>query len=184
MRGWRAQDLADFRDWLRPHHEWHRWDGPYYPVPDDAQADALVARLRTSSSVEAAHPQGLSDDGLPPRRVVVADAEDRLVGTCSWSWESAESQWARIGVGIYPTHRRGQGLGREAVRLWVDQLFATTSWVRLDFATWSGNAAMLGVGRSLGFVEEARFRRARVVDGTRYDSVVMGVLREEWTHPR
>ena len=42
---------------------------------------------------------------------------------------------------------------------------------------------MLGLGRRLGFVEEARFRRARVVDGTYYDAIVMGVLREQWTTP-
>ena len=43
-----------------------------------------------------------------------------------------------------------------------------------------------GIGRSalaLGSVEEARFRQARVVDGVRYDSVVMGVLRDEWREP-
>ncbi|MBD5787849.1 GNAT family N-acetyltransferase [Cellulosimicrobium terreum] len=133
LRGWRAPDLADLREWMRPHHEWHRWDGPYFPVPDDAQADAFVARLATASAAEARDPLGSAVDGLPPRRVVVAD-----------------------------------------------YLFSATDWVRLDYATWSGNAPMLGVGRALGFTEEGRFRQARVVDGVRHDSVVMGVLRDEW----
>jgi RimJ/RimL family protein N-acetyltransferase len=39
---------------------------------------------------------------------------------------------------------------------------------------------MLAVGRRLGFAEEARFRDAREVRGRCYDSVVMGVLRDEW----
>jgi RimJ/RimL family protein N-acetyltransferase len=172
LRGWRPADLAVFREWLRPHHDWHDWDGPYYPVPDDAQADARVAAL-------AAAPGGLTD-GMPPRTVVVADADDRVVGTVSWYWESQETSWARMGVGIYDPAVRGRGIGREALALWTTYLFQVTDWGRLDFATWSGNEPMLGVGRSLGFVEEGRFRDARIVRGKRYDAVVMGVLRGEW----
>lgn len=36
------------------------------------------------------------------------------------------------------------------------------------------------VGQKLGFRMEGRFRDARVVGGQVYDSVVMGVLRDEW----
>ncbi|MBD7997502.1 GNAT family N-acetyltransferase [Oerskovia paurometabola] len=172
LRGWRPADLAVFREWLRPHHEWHEWDGPYYPVPDDAQADARVAAL-------ARTPPGVVD-GLPPRSAVIADVDDQLVGTVSWYWESQETAWARMGIGVYDPAVRGRGIGREALALWTTYLFSVTDWARLDFATWSGNAPMLGVGRRLGFVEEGRFRDARVVRGLRYDAVVMGVLRAEW----
>ncbi|MDF9876496.1 GNAT family N-acetyltransferase [Cellulosimicrobium cellulans] len=180
LRGWRADDLAAYRGWLRPEHEWHRWDGPYYPVPDDAASDAAVARLSRAAAAQAARPDGLDDDGLPPRRVVVADEEDRLVGTCSWYWESAETQWARVGIGLYDPAVRGRGLGRDALGAWISYLFSVTDWVRLDLATWSGNAAMLGAARALGLVEEGRSRDARVVDGVRHDAVVLGVLRREW----
>ncbi|MEV0950798.1 GNAT family protein [Promicromonospora sp. NPDC050249] len=88
-----------------------------------------------------------------------------------------------MGVTVYDPAVRGQGIGRTALALWTSVLFERTPWVRLDFATWSGNEAMLGVGKALGFVEEARFRQARVVDGVRHDSVVMGVLRGEWQEP-
>ncbi|GMA25404.1 hypothetical protein GCM10025864_31630 [Luteimicrobium album] len=29
LRGWNAPDRAALREWLRPQHEWHLWDGPY-----------------------------------------------------------------------------------------------------------------------------------------------------------
>lgn len=169
LRGWTAPDLDTFRAWLRPEHDWHRWDGPYYPVPTDEEADALVSALVRPSGGEA----------LPPRRLVV-DVGGELVGTVAWYWESRETEWARMGVTVYDPAVRGRGIGRTALALWTTFLFASTPWVRLDFATWSGNEAMLGVGKALGFVEEARFRQARVVDGVRHDSVVMGVLRGEW----
>lgn len=177
LHGWTPQDLAAFREWMRPHHEWHRWDGPYYPVPSDEEADASVEALRTAAGLGPDGPP--ADDGLPPRRLVVV-VDGALVGTVAWYWESRETEWARMGVTVYDPAVRGRGIGCEALGLWVSYLFEVTPWVRLDFATWSGNAAMLAVGQALGFTEEARFRKARVVDGVRYDSVVMGVLREEW----
>jgi RimJ/RimL family protein N-acetyltransferase len=160
------------REWLRPHHDWHRWDGPYFPRPTEDEADRLAEQVATQPTDDGA--------GLPPRRAVVADpATDLLLGTVSWYWESEVTQWARMGIVLYDPAVRGRGIGRAALGAWTDLLFARTDWVRLDLATWSGNAAMTAVARALGFVEEARFRRARVVDGVRYDSVVHGVLREE-----
>lgn len=198
LRGWTVLDLDAFRGWLRPEHEWHRWDGPYYPVPTQGQADALVAALARSSGLERAaggeppsDPPPVGEDPsdgegppavghpLPPGRLVV-DVGGALVGTVAWYWESRETEWARMGVTVYDPAVRGRGIGRTALALWTSFLFESTPWVRLDFATWSGNDAMLGVGKALGFTEEARFRQARVVDGVRYDSVVMGVLRDEW----
>jgi RimJ/RimL family protein N-acetyltransferase len=40
---------------------------------------------------------------------------------------------------------------------------------------------MCRVGQKLGWTEEGRFRLARIVAGVRYDSVVYGVLRSEWS---
>ena len=196
LRGWTEPDLDAFRGWLQPEHDWHRWDGPYYPVPTDEQADALVTALalnhgltwttlsapQSPPSTPAPPAPPPATGALPPNRLVV-DVDGELVGTVAWYWESRETEWARMGVTVYDPAVRGRGIGRTALALWTTVLFATTPWVRLDFATWSGNAAMLGVGKALGFVEEARFRQARVVDGVRHDSVVMGVLRDEWREP-
>lgn len=185
LRHWSADDLGPYREWLRPHQEWHQWDGPYFPVISDADADRHLERLagiveqqggRAWSRTDAG-----SDDTLPVALAVVADARtDDLVGTVSWHWESRETDWARMGISIYEPGLRGSGRGTEALRLWTTYLFRATPWRRLDYSTWSGNEAMVRVGQKLGFRMEGRFRDARVVGGQVYDSVVMGVLRDEW----
>ncbi len=85
-----------------------------------------------------------------------------------------------MGISIYEPGLRGSGRGTEALALWTSYLFAATNWRRLDYATWSGNTAMVRVGEKLGFTVEGRFRDARVVRGEVFDSVVLGVLRHEW----
>lgn len=173
LRDWRLGDLGPHREWLRPHHEWHARDGPYFPPPTDDEADDACAGLRRQI-ISAQWPS-------PRTSLVVADpVSDILIGRVSWYFESEESDWRRIGVVLYDTAVRSRGRGTEAVRLRANHLFSTSEIVRLDFATWSGNTAMCRVGTKLGLAEEARFREARVVREQRYDGVVYGVLRAEW----
>lgn len=182
LRPWQAADLPVYREWLRPHHEWHLWDGPYYPRPTEDQADGLVAGI--ARGIE--EPGGAETaPALPPRTLVVASAaDDSFWGTVSWYWESEETEWARIGIVLHDPAVRGAGVGTAATEQWVSTLFAATGWRRLDLATWSGNHAMSRVAERLGFTLEGRFRRARVVRGEVYDSLVYGVLREEWDERR
>lgn len=45
---------------------------------------------------------------------------------------------------------------------------------------WSGNERMIRVGEKLGMQIEARIRKVRYHEGFYYDSIRMGILREEW----
>lgn len=172
LRDFRADDLPGLREWLRPHNEWQRWDGPYFARQTDEQADEFVQRMADEVG---------TDLPTPRERLAIASAQDdRLLGLVSWYWESRETDWRRIGIVLYDPTSWSGGLGTEALSLWTTYLFATTEVVRLDYVTWSGNVRMCKVGQKLGWTEEGRFRQARVVDGVRYDSVVYGVLRSEW----
>ena len=65
--------------------------------------------------------------------------------------------------------------------IWCQYLFTNfTEIVRLDLRTWSGNVGMMKLAEKLGFILEARFRKARIVNGKFYDSIGYGILRTEW----
>ncbi len=166
--------MPGYTYWQAPHHSWHDTNGPYLgrPTIDDAQAQAH----RLEAYVAA-------DPALRPRpreSLAVVTPADRMVGSVTWYWESEATQWRRMGIVLFDPAARGVGIGSEALALWTTYLFAHTTDRRLDFATYSGNEAMCAVGRRLGFVEEARFRKARPWQGVDHDGLVFGVLREEW----
>lgn len=117
---------------------------------------------------------------VPRESLAIVDPDDRMVGSVTWYWESRETDWRRMGIVVFNPAARSRGIGTEALSLWTTYLFDATTARRLDFSTYSGNAAMCGVGRALGFVEEGRFREARPWAGEVYDAVVYGVLRAEW----
>ena len=65
--------------------------------------------------------------------------------------------------------------------MWAEYLWMSyPEIVRLDLRTWSGNAGMMRLAEKLGFTQEARFRKARIVDGVHHDGLGYGILREEW----
>ena len=178
LRDIRLDELDLLEHYWRPGHKWQETDGPYGDPPSE-EAGIEWAAKRIAAVRKRVEKGDFSD---PRTRMVIADRDDdRLIGNVSWYWRNKETLWASGGISIYDDSVWGRGLGTEAFGLWTDYQFKShPEWVRFGFDTWSGNTGMIGIGRKLGFTEEARFRKAALVRGEYFDSVGFGVLREEW----
>jgi len=174
LRTWQHRDLETWSTWLEPGHPWKELDGPYYPLP----SAAARATMREQKRAEIDHGSSAS----PPHSLVIADRHtDAFLGIVTWYWESKETYWPGLGIVIFDQTNWGRGIGYEALGLWTDVLFrALPEITRLDLRTWSGNRGMMRLAEKLGYVEEARFRQARIVGDTYYDGLGYGILREEW----
>lgn len=173
LRDWILEDIGAYRMWQKPGMPWQALDGPYYRSQVDESnqlADRLTEKIKNS------------EFHTPRSQLVVADALTKnLIGTVSSYWESKETNWLCAGISIYDHEKWGQGIGWEALGLWIDYLFVNhPEIVRLDMRTWSGNIGLINLAKKLGFIEEARFRNARVVDGKYFDGLGFGILRQEW----
>lgn len=173
LRDWEEKDLPPYWHWRQPGHVWQQFDGPYYQETAE-EIKAGFEKLEKQVA-ERNFPE-------PRTRLVIADkATDLLIGVVSSYWESIETQWLCAGISLYDEKTWGRGLGKEALGLWVGYLFrARPGLARLDLRTWSGNPGMMRLAEKLGFKLEARFRKARIVNGSYFDSIGYGVLREEW----
>lgn len=174
LRDWRVDDLETHAYWLMPGHRWQELDAPYFPGPTEDEIPDIIARHRMH--IEEKHVSN------PRASLAIAHAEtDALLGLVNWYWESVETVWPMMGIVIYDPDNWRKGYGYEALGLWTEYLFAEVQEaVRLDLRTWSGNTGMMGLAQRLGFLEEARFRKARIVNGVHYDALGYGVLRDEW----
>lgn len=171
IESWLDTHIESVTQWVRPDAEWKQWDGPYFPAPSASARDTMAERLATDPW------QRDGATGLPKRLALCVDGH--AVGSVSWHWEDPTSGWARIGIVIYDPAYWGSGFGTEALRLWIDWLAAQDAVYRIDLVTWSGNERMIRAAKSLGLIEEARLRAARIVRGERFDSVIMGTLAAE-----
>ncbi|ATP39519.1 GNAT family N-acetyltransferase [Solibacillus sp. R5-41] len=144
--------------------EWKKWDAPYFP--------------HKAMSYEAFLPIGSKWVGVDNFWAIEVDGVIR--GIVSYYWEHQPSQWLEVGIVFHESGSWGKGLGTRVLTLWIDHLFNTLPLVRVGFTTWSGNERMIRVGEKLGMQMEARIRKVRYYEGHYYDSIRMGILREEW----
>ena len=144
--------------------EWKKWDAPYFEHILIPYKEYLVKK---NMIVHQEDKWGIEVDG-------------KLIGTVSYYWEHKPSRWLEMGIGIYDPAYWSGGYGTRALKLWIDHLFNTLPLVRVGFTTWSGNHRMIKVGEKLGMQMEARLRKCRYYNNEYYDSIRMGLLREEW----
>lgn len=173
LRDWEERDLEPLAAWLGTGQLWRTTDAPYFPAMGKDEIPSYVARLRETIDSR--------DLPTPRTSLAIADGESgMLLGMVSRYWESKETNWPGAGIAIYDPLHWAQGLGYEALGLWTEYLFRTLlEIVRVDLSTWSGNRGMMRLAEKLEYQEEARFRRARIVNGAYYDGMGYGVPREE-----
>lgn len=150
--------------------EWVRWYTPYKPIEKSTWDEfETEQKWEIAESLKYRIPQKLA-----------IEADDKFIGFVRRYWIDKNTNWLNIGICIYDPNYWDGGYGTESFRLWMRFLFNETDIVRLGISTWSGNERMLRLAEKLGMVHEGRIRKALLVNGQYYDSVNMGILREEW----
>jgi RimJ/RimL family protein N-acetyltransferase len=144
--------------------EWKKWDAPYFEHKHVPYEEFLSNKKKY---VDQDSRWAIEVNGV-------------VIGIVSYYWEHKPSNWLEMGIGIYDPKFWSGGYGTRALRLWISHLFYTMPLVRVGYTTWSGNERMIKVGEKLGMTMEARLRKCRYYNGEYYDSIRMGLLREEW----
>jgi len=93
------------------------------------------------------------------------------VGYGSWHWQ--------LGIALFPASR-GRGIGTRAQRMLVNHLFRTTPVHRVEALTDTGNIAEQRALEKVGFRREGTLRGIHFRDGRWRDTVVYGLLREDF----
>ena len=109
--------------------------------------------------------------------------EDRAIGFVGmWvNWLNDEG-W--IGIGIGEPEFRGKGYGTDAMRVILRFAFTELNLHRVSLGLFAYNERALRSYEKAGFVLEGRTRHDVYRDGTRGDSLWMGILRTEWAEQK
>ncbi|GAA5513425.1 hypothetical protein Dcar01_02160 [Deinococcus carri] len=168
LRDRQPRDLPVLTRWLTdPRAEWRRWDAPYTPAATTTETMRAYAAYLTQNGPDA------------DERVI--DVGGECVGMVNRSEEEpAGGGWWDLGILIYNPAYWGAGVGTQALALWVADTFEWTNAHVVTVSTWGGNERMIRAARRLGLRECARVREAYVVEGQRFDSVRLDLLRREW----
>jgi RimJ/RimL family protein N-acetyltransferase len=144
--------------------EWKKWDAPYFPhksMPFEQFMESAVKWVEIENRW-------------------IIEVNEVVCGIVSYYYEDEQKNWLEVGIVIHESQNWGKGIGSRSLEIWINHIFETLPVVRVGLTTWSGNERMIRVGEKLGMQMEARIRKVRFYEGNYYDSIRMGVLREEW----
>lgn len=102
------------------------------------------------------------------------------IGSCSYRDVNPITRTATIGIAIMDKNYWSKGYGTDTLQVLLRFLFLKLNLNRVQLDTWSGNTRAIRAYEKCGFVLEGRLRQNEYVDGQYYDTIVMGLLREEF----
>jgi RimJ/RimL family protein N-acetyltransferase len=111
---------------------------------------------------------------------VVELATDELAGDALLWAIDRHNRSAHVGISLRPAFR-GRGFGVDVVRVLCRYGFAILGLHRLQIETLADNHAMIAIAGQAGFVREGVTRGSDWVNGGFADSVIFGLLAEEFS---
>ena len=107
-------------------------------------------------------------------------ADDRLVGGIGLMDINHPDGNAQLGLSVYQQDDWGRGYGGQMIALALRYAFNELNLHRVWLTTSAFNERALKLYEKLGFRHEGRGREHILLDGTRWDIVYMGILRDEF----
>jgi RimJ/RimL family protein N-acetyltransferase len=104
-----------------------------------------------------------------------------LIGTCGYHNIDWKVRSAELGILIGERKEWNKGYGTETMRLLLRHGFETLNLNRLFLRVYDNNKGAIRAYEKAGFVHEGRSREAGYSDGEYKDTLVMSVLRSEWS---
>ncbi|MGJ8521560.1 Acetyltransferase [Carnimonas sp. R-84981] len=152
--------------WLADRHSVAQWGGPSEPFP--------------LTEHELRHHLDDSLGARPGRRCWMAHHSALgIVGhvqiACDWL-----NRVGRVGKVVIAPEARGAGLAGDMLTLALDNAFARDDMQRVELNVYPFNTAAIRTYQRLGFVHEGTRRSSAQVGSERWDTMIMGILREEW----
>lgn len=121
-------------------------------------------------------------DGSRPDlgRCFTIEADTSPIGMIASNRVDTAARSTEIDILIGEEGYRGRGHGTDAIRAFLGFLFDTVGLHRVWLATYEHNARARRAYEKAGFVREGVMRQAERVDGRWVDSVIYGILEDEF----
>jgi RimJ/RimL family protein N-acetyltransferase len=152
--------------------------GPLFCWANDATAARLDFAYRPVDMM--AHQQWWDGLGKDPGKVVFAIRKiDRpaIIGYVQIAGINSTHRSAEIGIRIGSESDRGQGFGKEALRLAVDFCWDHLNLNRVQLVVFKHNDRAVRAYKAAGFKKEGVLRKAAFIGGEWIDLVPMAILR-------
>ncbi|WP_394652773.1 GNAT family N-acetyltransferase [uncultured Sphingomonas sp.] len=152
-------------NWFASEADVVQWGGPLLSFP---------------LTVEQLRPMLTEAETMPPTRLCwMTEHDGILVGHAQlgFDWRNGNALLSRVAVA---PHARGRGLAGPMLRLVLGQALARPEIMRVELNVYAWNVPAIRSYKRLGFKIEGVRRSSALVNGERWDTAIMALLRQEW----
>lgn len=152
--------------------------GPLFCWVNDVSAARLDFSYRPIDMMT--HQQWWDSLGKDPAKVVFAirkTTDPAIIGFVQIIGINSVHRSAELGIRIGEEKNRGQGYGKEALRLAVDFCWNHLNLNRVQLIVFKHNQRAIGAYKAVGFKKEGLLRKAAFIGGSWVDLVLMAALR-------
>ena len=168
LRALESKDIADIHDIYSDEIAMEYWGSP--PTSSAEQSRQLLNR--DLKAVE---------DGQAMTWAIELKETGKLIGKCIL-WQYSEcNQRAEVGYILSRDYWR-RGLMTQALQAMIDYAFTSLEIHRLEADTDDNNNGSLALLEKLGFQREGFFRERWYVSGKWQNSIMLGLLKQDWTN--
>lgn len=176
----------DHYDRWQTQGEWRLLDAPWAQTENEENQNQDDPKKHINKQADSV-PQkraSIQDDSVPKKRAVIATVENTPLGWVNrYVGKNSQLVWF-VGIDICEDDYLNRGYGSQALKLWVNHLFANSEFHKLCLDTWSFNPRMMRVAEKIGFIPEGFQRHMQFWEGKWLDMMHYGLLREEWENMR
>jgi len=177
LRDPRPEDVEARLRWSTVETEWQNWDAPWEGVGITPPDRLDRARGRLLAQIAEPRP-------TPRTQLWIERIGGPLLGWANHYHYDPTARVTWVGISICESAYWAQGIGTEALLLWIDYLVHELGLTSVRTATWSGNTRMIRCAEKCGFVPDVVNRGKREVRGKRYDGIEFSLPRETWLDRR
>ncbi len=169
------EDVARIRQWLQDEDVSESWFGRY-SYGDPAHLGYHPETIENASDEEWEHVFNNTEHNI----LSIYTAEGEHIGEIHVTVEEVLGD-GQISILIGRKALWHQGYGTAAMKATLDLAFKEWGLYRVWVDVPEYNTAALGMFSHMGFTHEGTLRKSRPHEGSRFDSVVMGMLANEYT---
>jgi len=153
-------------------------------INDPAVTRTLLAHRPMNLAMEEQWIAGLYGNEHEVVLGIALTAGDTLIGATGLHQIDFKNRHAQFGIMIGAKGEWGKGYATEATSLIVGYGFDTLNLNRIWLHVYETNAAGIRAYEKVGFRKEGVLRQESYRDGRYHDTLLMGILREEWAARR
>jgi RimJ/RimL family protein N-acetyltransferase len=168
LRAYEKSDLEAVMKWINDEEVTNLLGGPLFRSPVSSVTEAKYIEANT--------------DSAGPNKVLVIEALEnpRYIGATDLHAIDWYNRHAEVGIVIGDKSCWGKGYGTDAMRLMLRLAFDKLNLNRVALRVFDYNHRAIRSYEKCGFVREGVLRKDRFLGGRYYDTIVMGILADEF----